>query len=87
MGLSGQGGSFNQRVIEAVMEIRPTRSYFALSNPTDLTEVLPMTRCIWSDGAATVANSAVRLRRWSGRQRSMKLAKATTLSYSLALAG
>ena len=58
MGLSGQGGSFNQRVIEAVMENTPTPIVFALSNPTDLTEVLPKDAICWSDGAAIVATGS-----------------------------
>ena len=58
MGLSGQGGSFNQRVIEAVMENTPNPIVFALSNPTDLTEVLPHDALCWSDGAATVATGS-----------------------------
>ena len=58
MGLSGQGGSFNERVIEAVMENTPNPIVFALSNPTDLTEVLPHDALCWSDGAATVATGS-----------------------------
>lgn len=58
MGLSGQGGSFNQRVIEAVMENTPNPIVFALSNPTDLTEVLPHDALCWSDGGATVATGS-----------------------------
>ncbi len=58
MGLSGQGGSFNQRVIEAVMENTPNPIIFALSNPTDLTEVLPKDALCWSDGAAIVATGS-----------------------------
>ena len=58
MGLSGQGGSFNQRVIEAVMENTPNPIVFALSNPTDLTEVLPYDALCWSDGKATVATGS-----------------------------
>ena len=58
MGLSGQGGSFNQRVIEAVLENTPNPIVFALSNPTDLTEVLPHDALCWSDGAATVATGS-----------------------------
>ncbi len=58
MGLSGQGGSFNQRVIEAVMENTPNPIVFALSNPTDLTEVLPHDALCWSDGKATVATGS-----------------------------
>ncbi len=58
MGLSGQGGSFNERVIEAVMENTPNPIIFALSNPTDLTEVLPHDAICWSDGAATVATGS-----------------------------
>ena len=58
MGLSGQGGSFNQRVIEAVMENTPNPIVFALSNPTDLTEVLPHDALCWGDGAATVATGS-----------------------------
>ena len=58
MGLSGQGGSFNQRVIEAVMENTETPIVFALSNPTDLTEVLPKDAICWSDGKAIVATGS-----------------------------
>ena len=58
MGLSGQGGSFGQRVIEAVMENTPNPIVFALSNPTDLTEVLPKDAICWSDGAAIVATGS-----------------------------
>ena len=58
MGLSGQGGSFNERVIEAVMENTPNPIVFALSNPTDLTEVLPHDALCWSDGGATVATGS-----------------------------
>lgn len=58
MGLSGQGGSFNERVIEAVKENTPNPIIFALSNPTDLTEVLPHDAICWTDGAATVATGS-----------------------------
>lgn len=58
MGLSGQGGSFSQRVIEAVMENTAKPIVFALSNPTDLTEVLPKDALCWSDGAAIVATGS-----------------------------
>ena len=58
MGLSGQGGSFNQRVIEAVMENTPRPMIFALSNPTDLTEILPKDAICWSDARAIVATGS-----------------------------
>lgn len=58
MGLSGQGGSFNQRVIEAVMENTPRPIIFALSNPTDLTEILPKDAICWSDARAIVATGS-----------------------------
>ena len=58
MGLSGQGGSFNQRVIEAVMENTPHPIIFALSNPTDLTEILPKDAICWSDARAIVATGS-----------------------------
>lgn len=58
MGLSGQGGSFNQRVIDAVMHNTTRPIVFALSNPTDLTEVLPKDAICWSDGHAVVATGS-----------------------------
>ena len=58
MGLSGQGGSFNQRIIEAVMENTPRPIVFALSNPTDLTEILPKDALCWSDARAIVATGS-----------------------------
>ena len=58
MGLSGQGGSFNQRIIEAVMENTPRPIVFALSNPTDLTEILPKDAICWSDARAIVATGS-----------------------------
>jgi malate dehydrogenase (oxaloacetate-decarboxylating) len=58
MGLSGQGGSFNQRIIEAVMENTPRPIIFALSNPTDLTEILPKDAICWSDAHAIVATGS-----------------------------
>ena len=58
MGLSGQGGSFNQRIIEAVMENTPRPIVFALSNPTDLTEILPIDAICWSDARAIVATGS-----------------------------
>ncbi len=68
MGLSGQGGSFNQRVIEAVRANTPNPIIFALSNPTDLTEVLPKDALCWSDGAAVVATgSPFEPVEWKGR--------------------
>ena len=58
MGLSGQGGSFNQRIIEAVMENTPRPIVFALSNPTDLIEILPKDAICWSDARAIVATGS-----------------------------
>ncbi|MBS1174141.1 MAG: maeA [Burkholderiaceae bacterium] len=58
MGLSGQGGSFNQRIIEAVMENTPRPIIFALSNPTDLTEILPKDAICWSDARAIIATGS-----------------------------
>ena len=68
MGLSGQGGSFNQRIIEAVMENTPRPIIFALSNPTDLTEILPKDAICWSDAHAIVATgSPFEAVEWKGK--------------------
>ena len=58
MGLSGQGGSFNERVVEAVLENTPRPIIFALSNPTELTEILPKDAICWTDGQAIVATGS-----------------------------
>ncbi|MDO8458636.1 MAG: NAD-dependent malic enzyme [Burkholderiaceae bacterium] len=58
LGLSGQGGSFDQKIIEAVLKNTAKPIVFALSNPTNLTEILPADAIAWTDGEVWMATGS-----------------------------
>ncbi|MDO8774647.1 MAG: NAD-dependent malic enzyme [Burkholderiaceae bacterium] len=58
LGLSGQGGSFDQTIIEAVQKNTAKPIVFALSNPTNLTEILPADAVCWTDGSVWMATGS-----------------------------
>ena len=58
LGLSGQGGSFDQKIIEAVQKNTAKPIVFALSNPTNLTEILPKDAICWADGNVWMATGS-----------------------------
>ncbi|WP_038056089.1 NAD-dependent malic enzyme [Thermus amyloliquefaciens] len=55
LGLSGQGGSFTEPVVRAMMENTPRPVIFPLSNPTSASEALPDDLIYWTEGKALVA--------------------------------
>jgi malate dehydrogenase (oxaloacetate-decarboxylating) len=55
IGLSGQGGQFDEEVVRAVLENTDRPIVFPVSNPTVNTEVLPEDALRWTDGQALVA--------------------------------
>jgi len=55
LGLSGQGGSFTEPVVRAMMENTPRPVIFPLSNPTSACEALPDDLIYWTEGRALVA--------------------------------
>jgi malate dehydrogenase (oxaloacetate-decarboxylating) len=55
LGLSGQGGSFTEPVVRAMLENTPRPVIFPLSNPTSATEALPDDLIYWTEGKALVA--------------------------------
>ncbi|WP_022798165.1 NAD-dependent malic enzyme [Thermus islandicus] len=55
LGLSGQGGSFTEPVVRAMLENTPRPVIFPLSNPTSATEALPDDLVYWTEGRALVA--------------------------------
>ncbi|MCB9680801.1 MAG: NAD-dependent malic enzyme [Alphaproteobacteria bacterium] len=58
LGLSGQPGSFDRSVIEAVAANTARPIVFPLSNPTRLAEALPSEVLAWTDGRALVATGS-----------------------------
>ncbi len=62
LGLSGQGGQFDQKIIEAVQKnaaaIKAKPIVFALSNPTNLTEIMPQDAIAWTDGNVWMATGS-----------------------------
>jgi len=58
LGLSGQGGSFDQAVVQAVHAHTPHPVVFPLSNPTAQTEALPADVLAWTYGQALVATGS-----------------------------
>lgn len=69
LGLSGQGGSFDQTIIEAVQKNTAKPIVFALSNPTNLTEILPADAIAWTDGSVWMATgSPFPPVSWKGKQ-------------------
>lgn len=69
LGLSGQGGSFDQKIIEAVLKNTAKPIVFALSNPTNLTEILPADAIAWTDGQVWMATgSPFAPVSWKGKQ-------------------
>ncbi|WP_448565935.1 NAD-dependent malic enzyme [Thermus sp.] len=55
LGLSGQGGSFTEPVVRAMLENTPQPVIFPLSNPTSASEALPDDLIYWTEGKALVA--------------------------------
>ena len=55
IGVSTQGGAFNQRVVEAMCELNERPIIFALSNPTDKAECTAEDAYKWSNGKALYA--------------------------------
>ncbi|WP_114312093.1 NAD-dependent malic enzyme [Thermus caldifontis] len=55
LGLSGQGGSFTEPVVKAMLENTPRPIIFPLSNPTSASEALPDDLIYWTEGRALVA--------------------------------
>ncbi len=69
LGLSGQGASFDQKIIEAVMKNTKKPIVFALSNPTNLTEIMPEDAIAWTDGQVWMATgSPFPAVTWKGKQ-------------------
>jgi malate dehydrogenase (oxaloacetate-decarboxylating) len=58
IGTSGQGGCFTQEVVEAVAVNTERPVIMPLSNPTDMTEVLPESICRWTHGKALMATGS-----------------------------
>lgn len=58
LGLSGQGSQFDQKIIEAVLKNTAKPIVFALSNPTNLTEILPENAVAWTDGNVWMATGS-----------------------------
>jgi malate dehydrogenase (oxaloacetate-decarboxylating) len=56
IGLSGQAGAFDERVVRSVVGPRPV--VFSLSNPTSITEALPADVMEWTSGRAIVATGS-----------------------------
>ncbi|MFN3368017.1 MAG: NAD-dependent malic enzyme [Thermus sp.] len=55
LGLSGQGGSFTEPVVRAMLENTPRPVIFPLSNPTSASEAFPDDLIYWTEGRALVA--------------------------------
>jgi malate dehydrogenase (oxaloacetate-decarboxylating) len=55
IGLSGQGGQFDEEIVRAVQANTDRPIVFPVSNPTANTEVLPEDALRWTDGKALVA--------------------------------
>ena len=69
LGLSGQGASVDQKIIEAVMKNTKKPIVFALSNPTNLTEIMPEDAIAWTDGQVWMATgSPFPAVTWKGKQ-------------------
>lgn len=58
LGLSGQGGIFNEPIVRAVAANTKVPIIFPLSNPTANTEALPEDILAWTDGRALVATGS-----------------------------
>jgi malate dehydrogenase (oxaloacetate-decarboxylating) len=58
LGLSGQPGAFDERVIRAVAANTSRPIVFALSNPTSACEAVPADVLRWTDGEAIVATGS-----------------------------
>lgn len=69
LGLSGQGASFDQKIIEAVLKNTKKPIVFALSNPTNLTEIMPEDAIACTDGQVWMATgSPFPAVTWKGKQ-------------------
>ncbi|MCS7217951.1 MAG: NAD-dependent malic enzyme [Thermus sp.] len=55
LGLSGQGGSFTEPLVRAMLENTQRPVIFPLSNPTSASEALPDDLVYWTEGRALVA--------------------------------
>jgi malic enzyme len=58
IGTTGQPGSFDRPVIEAMAEVSEEPVIFALSNPSSRVEATPSDILAWSDGRAIVATGS-----------------------------
>ena len=58
LGLSGQAGSFNHPVVQAMARNTVRPMIFPLSNPTSACEALPEDILDWSEGRAIVATGS-----------------------------
>ncbi len=55
IGLSGQGGQFDETLVTTLLDYTERPIIFPVSNPTANTEVLPRDALAWTNGAALVA--------------------------------
>ncbi len=58
IGVSGQRGAFDQRIVAELGHNSPSPIVFALSNPTDNCEAVPADVYRWTDGRAIVATGS-----------------------------
>ena len=58
IGASGQGGAFDQSVVEAMLAHCPAPTILPMSNPTTISEAVPADLLQWTDGCALVATGS-----------------------------
>jgi malate dehydrogenase (oxaloacetate-decarboxylating) len=58
VGASGQGGSFTESVVAAMLANSDTPVILPMSNPTSISEALPEDVLRWSDGKALIATGS-----------------------------